>query len=173
MNVSALFDVSVLGGESGIIASLFGQNLITFERPFGLVVGTAANQEEINDITYALYLMQEEGLVSQGADYAAKLTIMGEASVKNFLGAINKSEILRPIIAQIAYDAIVDTVAQVPTFLGGTIGIDTAKTLVATYYPWLAQQADKNYPLDTEANYQTHINQIASLIYNPGDIFNL
>ena len=173
MNVSALFDVSVLGGEDGIIASLFGQNLITFERPFGQVVGTAANQEEINDITYALYLMQEEGLVSQGADYAAKLTSMGEESVKNFLGAINKSEILRPIIAQIAYEAVVDTIAQLPILGGGTIGEDAAKTLVGSYYPWLAQQADKNYPLDTEANYQAHINQIAGLIYNPGDIFNL
>ena len=160
MNVSGIFDVSSFGGQDGIIAKVFTSYNIEFGRPFGTVNGFEAWQEEINDLTSTLQVMKGAGLLSDGADFAAALVGMGEDGIITFLGSINKSEILRPIIAETAYNAIVSSLAG----FGGEYVENLVKGQIEDKYPWLHNQANPINPLDTEANYNIHIQFIAKLL---------
>ena len=117
--------------------------------------------EEIDDFVAAVNVIETSGLLVPGADIAGKIITMPQAEIESFLLAFNKSEILRPLIAETAYNAIV----KVATGLG--FGEQMVKDIIAARYPWLAEQASHEVALDSEANYASEIAKIAGYIADP------
>lgn len=117
--------------------------------------------EEIDDFVAAVNVIEASGLLVPGADIAGKIITMGQAEIESFLLAFNKSEILRPLIAETAYEAII----KVATAL--SFPEQMVKDVIAARYAWLAEQASGEVAIDTEANYALEIAKMAGYIANP------
>ena len=117
--------------------------------------------EEVDDFTNALQVIEASGLLVPGADIAGKVATMTQADIEAFLLAFNKSEILRPLIAETAYKAIIN----VTSALG--FGEATVSPVIEAKYAWLHEQAKGLAPISDEARYEAEIAKIAGYIANP------
>ena len=117
--------------------------------------------EEVDDFTNALQVIEASGLLVPDADIAGKVATMTQTDIEAFLLAFNKSEILRPLIAETAYKAIIN----VTSALG--FGEETVAPVIEAKYAWLHEQAKGLAPISDEARYETEIAKIAGYIADP------
>ncbi len=120
--------------------------------------------EEIADFTDAIKVLENSGLLVVNADISARIATMGETECATFLNALNKSEILRPLVANNAYNALV----IVLTNFG--LPAENVETAIIAKYDWLYGQAQFDAVIDSEAKYNEEITKIVGYIANPSSL---
>ena len=162
INVSKVFGLSSLDGEDGIIADVFAEKGIeTPERSFGTVTDW---DEEIIDLTDAIKVLRDKGLLGEGASISAAMREMNDEALDTFLRQLIKSEIMRPTVAGYVHKALI---VIMRSFSGGYITEEQAVDLIEKNYIWLHKQAKKEFPLASEEEYDAQISKIVLLMKDP------
>mgnify|MGYP001045403505 CR=1 FL=1 len=162
INVSKVFGLSSFDGEDGIIADVFAEKGIeTPERSFGTVTDW---DEEIIDLTDAIKVLRDKGLLGEGASISAAMREMNDEALDTFLRQLIKSEIMRPTVAGYVHKALI---VIMRSFSGGYITEEQAVDLIEKNYIWLHKQAKKEFPLASEEEYDAQISKIVLLMKDP------
>ncbi len=162
INVSKVFGLSCFDGEDGIIADVFAEKGIeTPERSFGTVTDW---DEEIIDLTDAIKVLRDKGLLGEGASISAAMREMNDEALDTFLRQLIKSEIMRPTVAGYVHKALI---VIMRSFSGGYITEEQAVDLIEKNYIWLHKQAKKEFPLASEEEYDAQISKIVLLMKDP------
>lgn len=164
MNMSKVFDVTVLGGEDGVIAQLMSEkNVVTFNRP----LGTAENwNDEIKQLTSTLQQMRDLGLLEDNQNMVDKVKVMEEEQLNNFLTSTNSSDVLRPMLPEVMYNTIVTVVKDNAPALTD----EQIHSLILVKYPWLANQTDTTNDIASKEEWENEIETIISYIKDPSQL---